>query len=209
MILINLTPQQFQKKRHGLGRLMKGLVVPRDVVFGVLGGVAVLLVFFHIMLQLLIFIRLAEHQIYKAQWEAALPNKKNVTRIEQEIKKRAARISSIQKILGKQHICWSRAMNDVSGALTRGVWLRKIVFKEGVLLVEGSGVSQQKIEKINITQFLSGLKETPSFAESFNTIEVTSIRSRDLSGTMVADFVIKASQPAPVVEKPKNVKIKK
>ncbi len=192
MIEINLTPAEFQRKRKGSGLLPKGFLLPREVIIGLIGGFFVLLISLNVFLQVLIVFKWIGHASLTSRWEKVSPERENLKRIEQDLRKRQARIASIQKILGQHDISWSQKLSIMSEAVPRGVWFNRILFEEDFFLIQGSAVSKQKLEKINVTKFLTKLKETEAFVKDFKEIDIESIRSRDISGTPISDFVIRA-----------------
>jgi len=192
MIESNLTPAEFQRKRRGSGLLPKGFLLPREVIIGLIGGFFVLLISLNVFLQVLIVFKWIGHASLTRRWEKVLPERESLTRVEKDLRKRQARIASIQKILGQHDINWSQKLSVMSEAIPRGVWFTRILFEEESFLIQGSAVSKQKMEKINVTKFLTKLKETEDFVKDFKEMDIESIRSRDISGTPISDFVIRA-----------------
>ncbi len=170
----------------------KGFLLPREVIIGLIGGFFVLLISLNIFLQALIVVKWISLSGLKQTWERVLPEKENLNQIEQDLRKRQSRIASIQKILGQHDIRWSKKLNIMSDELPRGVWFNRILFEDNFFLIQGSAVSKQKMEKINVTKFLTKLKETEFFVSDFKDIDIESIRSREISGTPISDFVIRA-----------------
>jgi len=172
--------------------LPKGLLLPREVIIGLIGGFFVLLISFNVFLQTLIVFKWFSHSRLTHKWEKVLPERDNLKRVEQGLRKKQARIASIEKIIGRQNIRWSKKLNIMSDEISRGVWFNRILFEDDFFLIQGSAVSKQKMEKINVTKFLTKLKETESFAKDFKDIDIESIRSREISGTPISDFAIRA-----------------
>ena len=118
--------------------------------------------------------------------------KENVDKVIQEMRDLQARHKAIEKITTDDRIIWSQKLNVLSDSVARGVWLNRVRLKDGVFFIEGSAISKQNDEMINVHSFTSSLKDEKLFLDKFVDLELGSIQRRYISKTEVADFLITA-----------------
>jgi len=188
MIEINFVPAQLRKRKKM--HLLGGMGIPLEKVIGLGGGLILLLVFVHVLLMLTNFGKLAQQSKLQHEWESMAPQKKEVDSIIQEMRVLQAKQDSINKILEAKNILWSKKLNIISDVLPRGVWLRKLVLINNTFLIEGSSISKQKREMINVHNLTSNLKDHDSFLDQFSGLELGSISSRNVQKIEIADFLI-------------------
>jgi Tfp pilus assembly protein PilN len=192
MIEINLVPEHLRKKRKPrLRGPSQGL--PRETVIAIIVGVVILVVCAHIFLQVLIAVRFMEYKKYAQEKESIVEQKTNVDRIVHELRRAQGNLKAIEKVIGDRWILWSQKLNSVSDNIPRGVWLTKITLEKDILRLEGSAVSKDKTEMINVHSLTSNLKNHNDFAGHFRSIELGLIKTRKIIGTVVADFTITAT----------------
>jgi len=191
MIEINLAPESLRKKKRKTGfALARGFQVPREAIIGLVGGLLVLLIITHVVLQLYItskYFKLKQHQ---QQWEQISAAKSNVDRLLMEMRRLQGNLTAMDKIRGKEWFSWARKLNELSDNLPRGVWLQKLTFEGQDLLIQGSAVSKNNTEIISIHNFTENLGKDESFMEGFNDLETGLIKSRNVQTTPVADFTV-------------------
>ena len=192
MIEINLISDEKKRRKKGRGLLPAGFVLPREVVIGLIGGFLVFLALWHILLQAVIMVKYIQLKGQQVRWERFLPEKKQVDEVIKNLRDRQAKIKVIEDIRGNTDFSWAKKLNAVSNNIPRGVWLRQWAFEEGGLLIKGSCVSKNKVEMINVHGFVKKMKEDNAFMEGVSTIELESIKNRQVGETTVADFAVRA-----------------
>ncbi|MDP2938776.1 MAG: PilN domain-containing protein [Candidatus Omnitrophota bacterium] len=191
MIDINLLPEKFRKKRRVIEREV--LVFPKEIIVGLIGGLICLLIITHLILLTFLFSKKMQLSHLTKDWEKILPAKKEIDVFKNEIDSIESRMKSIALIRSGKKISWSQELNKISDCMVRGLWLTRIYFGEGLLKIEGSGVSQKGQELINVGKFTSNLKEDKRFYEGLISLELTNIVRRNIKSTEVVDFIITAS----------------
>jgi len=190
MIEINLVPQNLRKKkRKSLSG--EGLNIPREAIIGLCGGLVVLLVIIHVLLQLLIFSKYGEHNKLAAEWKEILPQKENVDIVMNKLRALQGKIKSAEEVVGERKILWSQKLNEISNQLAPGVWLSTVAFDGEILFIKGSAVSRGGEEMISVHRFASNLKEKGSFLDDLKDFELGSLQRRSIKDIEIADFSIK------------------
>jgi Tfp pilus assembly protein PilN len=190
MIEINVLPIPLKNKgTQGVG-FLKSIQLPREILIGA-GGIFVSgLLIVHLLLLLGFAIQLGRQMIYKRTWQGMLADKKNIDSIGQEMKDLRARITTINEITSKKSIVWSAKLNILSDQLPKGLWLRKIVWDNKLLVVEGSAYSKFHDEINSVGNFVSSLKKEEEFIKNFSSMEVNSVTRTKRGGTEVVDFKV-------------------
>ncbi|HBR14608.1 MAG TPA: hypothetical protein DD723_03560 [Candidatus Omnitrophica bacterium] len=189
MIEINLVPVHLRKKRKSQF-LPGGLNIPLEVVIGLGGGVLILLIVAHVGLLFINMSQLGRHKKLQAKWEEMSPAKQNVDLVIKEMRAFQSKLKSIEAIMPKKEILWSQKLNILSDVLPRGVWLKRITLNQETLLIEGSAISRQSEEMINVHSFAANLKKENEFLEHFTEIDLGSIQRRKVQKIDIADFLI-------------------
>ncbi len=188
MIEINLIPAQYKKKKKA--GLLGGSRIPPEVVVGSAGGLLILLVIFHIVLLFINVSKLTQQKSLSKKWEEMQPQKAAVDIILNQLRELQANIKTINQVTKKDGLEWAEKLNIISDSLPKGVWLSKLSLKDNVLFIEGSAVSKQQKEMINVHLFDSNLKSNKNFLEHFKDFEPGSIQRRKIQNMDVADFLI-------------------
>jgi Tfp pilus assembly protein PilN len=192
MIDINLAPDNLRKKKRKQF-LPAALNIPQEAVIGLVGGLFVLLLAVHVVLQLVIVVRFMQHAAYNRDWAKLKPDKEKVDVIASEMREIQGKIRAIDGITTSKRIPWSRKFNEISDSLSRGVWLNKISFKDNVLLIEGGAVSKSKDEMIGMVgTFAGNLKHDQEFMSELKNLEMGQIQRRKLQSTEFVDFSMSA-----------------
>lgn len=189
MIEINLAPDNIRKKRKKTF-FPKALSIPREAIIGLVGGLIVLLVLVHILLQVMIFVKYAQHLREKKRWESILPEKEKVDVVLTELRTLRNKLNAIRQVTTEERISWAHKLNNISDSVPRGLWLNKISLGEKILLIDGSVVSRNKDEIVSVGNFVTNLKKHKSFMKGLENIEVGSIQKRNIKTVEVADFLI-------------------
>jgi len=189
MLEINLTPPELRKKKKK-SLLPEGFNIPREVVIGSVGGLFILLVIIQIFLIFTNFSRIAKKKKLDNNWEQLAPQKAKVDSVLNEVRMLKNKQNAITSLSGDVKIIWSEKLNLISDSLPRGAWLRKISLEEGLFFIEGSAISRQKEEMINVHDFTSRLKKSEKFLKHLKSLELGSIQRRSIKAVEIADFLI-------------------
>lgn len=189
MIEINVVPQELRKKKKK--RLLPGGVeIPPEVIIGSIGGLFFLLILAHIGLLALNISKMKEHKQLKQEWQAILPHKEKVDGVVNNMRQLQNKHKAVVEVTGGEPINWAQKLNMISNELPRGVWLTKIALTDEMLFIEGSAISKNQDELINVHKYTSNLKRQKKFMADLTELELGSIQRRTERGIDVADFLI-------------------
>ncbi len=191
MIEINLIPPHLRKSKKN-NFLLGKFNIPLEVVIGAGGGLIFLLILVHIGLLYLNMQKLAEHKSLQKEWAEVLPFKNHTDSIIQNMKDLQKEHKDIEGILmSDSRISWSKKLNVLSDSVPRGVWFRKISVTEDMFFIEGSAISKQNKEMINVHRFTSNLRKHDEFFDHLSELELGSMQRRKIDRTEIADFLVK------------------
>ena len=192
MIEINLLPPQLRKKRKTANLVSRTIALPRDTVIALAGGAIFFLLFVHAVLQFVIAIKFVQIKRYERQLEKIAPDKANADRVVQELRVLQAKVIAIEDVAGQRKVLGAKKLNEISNALPPGIWLTRLAFQDGLLVMQGSAVSKTKNEMSTVHSFTANLKNEQGFNDSLSNIELGLIKSRKINTTPIADFTITA-----------------
>lgn len=190
MIEINLLPDHLRKKSKSSLFPFTALSVPREAMIGLVGGLILLLLAVHVILQVIIFVKFNQHAHQKKQWAEILPEKEKSDVVLNELRSLDGKLKAIEQITTRERLSWAHKLNVISDSLPRGVWLNKISLSEKVLLIDGSVVSREKEEIGSVGNFVTSLKKQKGFMHGLQAIELGAIQKRKIKSVEVADFLI-------------------
>ncbi len=190
MIEINLVPEHLRKKRKPSHVAKNQFTLPQETFLGIAVGFALLLIFFHLLLQGLIFMKLVKQKNLKKEMEGISQDKNTADQMIQELRTTQSKLNSLEGIVGENKFSFSQKLNEISDNLPKGVWLNKILLEEGTLLIQGSAVSKNRTEILYVHSFTSKLKNSRRFMSNIKNIELGLIKSRKINNTQLADFHI-------------------
>ena len=150
----------------------------------------VLLILTHVGLFLFYSQKTRQYHQLEIEWQRLLPDKEKVEAVINELRTLETKRGQMQTVLIPNKILWAQKLNIVSDNLPKGVWLKKISFADRIFSIEGSAVSRQLEEMINVHSFLSSLKNDKKFPEYFDDIELGSMQRRKIADIEIADFAI-------------------
>lgn len=189
MIEINVVPQELRKRKKQ--KLLPGGVdIPPEVVIGSIGGLFFLLILVHIGLLFLNITRMKEHKLLKQEWAAVSPQKDAVDEVVNQMRQLQNKYKAIVDVTGGETVWWAEKLNLISNELPRGVWLTKVALTNEMLFIEGSAISKNQDELINVHKFTSNLRRQSKFMGDLTELELGSIQRRTERGIDVADFLI-------------------
>ncbi|MCD4781482.1 MAG: PilN domain-containing protein [Candidatus Omnitrophica bacterium] len=189
MIEINLVPSNLRKDRKK-SLLSSGLNIPLEIIIGLGGGFFILLIIAHIGLLFVNMTKINQHKKLQAQWNEMAPKKTNIDNVIKEMRRLKGTEEVLREMTMGNRVLWSEKLNLISDSVPTGVWLRKIALTKKVLFVEGSAISKQNKEMINVHTFTSELQKDAGFLRGFVDIDLGSIQRRKIKLIEVADFVM-------------------
>lgn len=189
MIEINLIPSSLRKKKK-VNALVSGLNMPLEIVVGSIGGVFLVLFVLHAFLLLINVGKIVQRNNLKGQWQSILPAKESVDGVIAEMRALQTSHKAIEDVTTGKRIIWSQKLNIISDSLPRGVWLKKIALTDEMFFVDGSAISSENKEMVNIHSLTSALKENKDFMEQLSELELGSIQRRKIQKMEIADFLI-------------------
>jgi Tfp pilus assembly protein PilN len=196
MIEINLLPPQLKKKRKAVALVANTIVLPRETVIALVGGLVFFLIFIHAVLQFVIAIKFVQIKRYESQTAKLSQDKASVDRVLQQLRSLQAKVKSIEGVAEQRKVLWAKKLNAISDAMPHGVWLTRLTFQDGLLIIQGSSVSKSKNEMSSVHTFTANLKNQPGFTENLGIVELGLIKSRKINTTQIADFTITADVPS-------------
>ncbi len=188
MIEINLVPPHLQKKRKS--RILEGLEIPKELLIGIGGGAVALLILIHFILLIVNIGKFIEYKSLEKKWTQMSTLKQGVDSVVNESRGLQGRLTTFQELMGQSNILWSNKLNILSDTLPRGVWLKKIELSHKIFFLEGSAISRQGEEMINVHNFTSALKKDSVFLNNFRDLKLGSIQTRKFEKIEIADFSI-------------------
>ncbi len=188
MIEINLLPERLRKRRRSSS--VEILQLPTEMIIGLIGGLACLLVVVHLILLITTIGTKVKLSASLKQWQQLSPARQKVDGVKKEINSIQEKMKYIVSLKVDKKISWAKKLNLISDNIVRGAWLTKVYFAEGILKIEGSAVSKKGEEMINVGRFAANLKEDKSFFSDLKNLELTLIQRRNIKTIEVVDFVI-------------------
>ncbi len=164
--------------------------IPIEVVIGSCGGLFMLLIMAHIFLLMTNISKLNQHKQLKKEWDVLLPKKQEVEKVVNNMRAIKSKSDAIINVTGGEVIAWSPKLNIISDEIPRGVWLTKVALTDEMLFLEGSAISNNQDELINVHKFIANLTKQPKFLDHLYQLELGSIQRRAESNMDVADFLI-------------------
>lgn len=151
-----------------------------------------MLVFLHIGLLVVNISKIGAHKNLKKQWAVIEPDKNKADAVIQEMRALQSKLKAIQDLTGAEKVVWAEKLNILSDSLPGGVWLNKVALSGDVLFIDGSAISRQKKEMINVHSFTAKLQENSNFLKNLSDLELGSIQRKNIQKTEIADFLITA-----------------
>ena len=215
MIELNLLPLELQKKKptFSFEKLPDVTRVPLQFLsrlpfrlIGFYGGGALLVLYTLAVLGVVV----NQHALstLKKEWDQIAPQREKINLLSGEYKELDAVEKAVQKL--NHHFSWSKKLQDLSGAMVRGVWLRELSIgerhrdaapqqgtpggsgrlPEKLLILTGSAASSKGDQTAVVGRFIRSLKENKDFFSDFTNVELESIKRRSIQSQDVMDFKI-------------------
>ena len=153
-----------------------------------------LLVAVHMVLAGAAVYRMAAYKMLEARWNGMSVDQKAYNEVSNEIKDIQSKLGGVRAITSAQSLHWAQFLNELSDSITKGVWLRELMFDKKELTIYGSSVSKMKKEMVEAGNFVAALKEKRSIKDSFAGVDVDSIQRRENIAVPIADFSLKAKR---------------
>jgi Tfp pilus assembly protein PilN len=201
MIEINLVSANLRKKENRGAGFLRSIDLPREVLYGIGSLFVLFLVLTHLALLTVYMVKFSKQMVYKATWQKMLPDKNNIDSISQELKDLRTKMVTIADITSKKSTLWSEKLNILSDVMPKGVWLRRIVWDNNTMIIEGSAYSKLHDEITTVGNYVSNIKKNENFAKDFSSIELNSVTRSKKGMTEVADFKITAKTMAEAPKK--------
>ena len=145
MIEINLIPSSLRKKSSNQMFANFPVDVPRQVSLIAMGCVLIL-VFVHVLLLGFMLVKGAVLSVRQIEWQQVSPDKKKLDALYGEADNLKKKTSGLSEVMPSRYLDWSRKLNIISDAMTKGLWLKKIVLEKAKL--EKGKTSKEKTETV-------------------------------------------------------------
>ena len=189
---LNLVPENLRKRRKSGFAPIKGFQLPREVVIGLVGGLLALLVFIHVLLQLVIIVQYVQLYRYQGTQKGLSAKEIEANQVLQQLRKLQASLQLVDDLSSRRSVYWAPKINAISDSMSRGVWLEKLELEGKKFTLTGSAVSKTASEMIEVNNFTSKLKSNATFSRDFAKVDPGSIKTRKVNSTAVADFTVTA-----------------
>lgn len=193
MININLIPDELRKKKKYQFVAAAFKDIPLEITIGSLGGFLALLVAVNILLQLLIFVGIANQKRLELSWQMMGPQRIQIDKITNELEGSRQKITTIENIKNGMRISWAQKLNIISDRILPGIWLNRLSLDKDKLLIEGNSVSKKGDYSANVNRFNAALKNEKSFTEGIEGIEVSSVARKKINDVWIASFTMTAT----------------
>ena len=225
MIELNLLPLELRKKKSAFSfeKLPDAARVPMQFLsrlplrlVGFYAGGALLVLYTLAVLG--VFVNQHALNRLKKEWEQVAPQREKINLLSSEYAELDAVEKAVQKL--NHHFSWSKKLQDLSGAMVRGVWLRELSIgerhrdtasqqgatggvgklPEKLLILTGSAASSKGDQTAVVGRFIRSLKENQDFFSDFTNVELESIKRRSIQSQDVMDFKIICTFKEGIVE---------
>lgn len=209
MITINLLPEEFKKK---IKKRSSSIGLPKIPFLPILLGVCGVFIGFYLLLLIFLFIENRSLALLNNDYEKIAKDKKEVSAVKDEIKNISNKILVLDKLI-KEESPWSRRLNDLSGSMVSGVWLRKIYLGEKIIQVKsdpkeavkdklkkeepkkvkylginGSVIAKGSEEAAIVGRFINSLKSNTDFFKDFKDVELGVMQSSMQDEVEIVNF---------------------
>jgi Tfp pilus assembly protein PilN len=183
MIAINLLPHQLRKAQ-------KKMALPTNFPYKVyLLGLAVFLIFLHILFLSLALVKNIHIMGLKGSWSRMEPQSRESAAIRKNIKDMESQAGLIKEALTRK-ASMTELLSSLSAAVPKGLWLESFTYSDEGLVIQGSVVSQQQNEMTIIGKFLQEIRGNKIFATFFSKVELNSVQRRTIKTYDVVDFIL-------------------
>lgn len=201
MIQLNLLPPEYRKKKSSFTlerfpllnalplHLLSGLPLQK-IYISVGGGLLALytLAFLGVQLNALTLKR------FEKQWGQLSQEREKVDRMTREY----AELEATEKAVERLHhqFRWSQKLQQLSGSMVRGVWLRELSLEERqgegtpILILTGTAASPKGDQTALVGRFIRSLNDNKEFFTDFKEVKLESIKRRSIQTLDVMDFKV-------------------
>ena len=182
MIEINLLPERLQRRKKA--KFQQKILLASGA------GLLSLLIVIHILLGLFIIAKKVQFSNLERNYQSISSTKKEADSIKAEISKYRAKVETIAQLMDSR-LLWAKKLNQLSDAMTPGVWLTELSLERPKsLTLKGTTTSKKGEEMALVGKFMDSLKKNQLFFKDFRDIELESAQSRKIKDIEVMDFVI-------------------
>lgn len=189
MIDINLLPSGM-RKQTGLSSV--SIDIPSEITLGVGGSVIILLILTNIGLGLFCGYKGVVMATKKAVWDKMQPARKSIDDINKESTDIRNKVTGIKNAVVTKSTGWSRKLNIISDAVTKGMWLKKITVDAKSLTIEGYAVSKVQSDMTTVNAFVGTLRKDAFFMTDFSSIDINNVNREKRGMVDISKFSITA-----------------
>ena len=172
MIDINLLPQSMRKQ---VGLSSVSVDMPPEISLGIGGTFIILLIASNLILGGFCAYKGCVLATKKMAWDKMQPARKSIDDINKESTDIRNKVSGMSKATNAKAIGWSRRLNQISDAVVKGMWLKKITVDDKNLIMEGYAVSKVQSDLTTVNNFVANLRKDTNFMTAFSSIEVNNV----------------------------------
>lgn len=183
MITINLLPLHLRKSQ-------KKIVLPTNFPYKIyLLGLAVFLIFFHVLFLSLALIKNIHIMGLKSSWSKMEPQSRESAATRKNIRDLESQVNLVKEALSRK-ASMTELLSSLSAAVPKGLWLESFAYSDEGLVIQGSVVSQQQNEMTIIGKFLQEIRGNKVFSTLFSKVELNSVQRRTIKTHDVVDFIL-------------------
>lgn len=207
MIEINLLPEELKKKASPFGKIdFSAFKLEKVPILPIAAGFVALLVALEVLaLGLGIYYNISFGAL-KKRYDLIMPQKSQADALKAQYDMIHKRAAAIDELMGKR-FSWARKLNQLSDAVTPGIWLSELDYSEqaddiarpasskvsslpGMLIINGyaAGVGEQGASLVG--KFIKSLKDDPGFYSDFGDIKLVAVKSDKAENQEVMSFKI-------------------
>lgn len=193
MININLVPPELikRKKYQWVRKVAKSM--PAEVFIGAVGGSLALLLAVNVLLQMIIFIQLANVQRLQITQDLMTPERRQVNEVLGNLKTLRQKIAVIEGVTTGKRISWTKKLNAVSDLMLPALWLEHVALDEKSFSLSGKAVSTKGNEFVIVNKFYANFKNSPVLMNGLRNPELVLGERKKEKTLEVGLFSIKAA----------------
>jgi len=184
MIKINLLPSA-QKKQTSKIQLQVTPYIP--IIFLVI----LFMLGLNILLGLFGIFKKVQFIALNNKWRSAQPKMQEIEKLKADIKSKKQQISTLGSLTVRNFYI-TTLLNKINKSIPDGLWLSKLSIKSDGLSIEGSVFNFGIDEITKLNSFFNDLKNDDFFKLNFSSVDLASVRRRQVKDYEIVDFLLKA-----------------
>lgn len=207
MIEINLLPEELRKKKSPFGKIdLSGVDLKSIPLVPIASAaVAVLIGVEAIVLGLNLYYKMRVGSLTK-KYESVLPGKREADELKARRDAINKKLGAIDDLMGKR-FSWAKKLNDLSDAVTPGIWLSELDYNEqampdasspqgrpagipGMLVLSGYAAGAGEQGAALVGKFIKSLKDNGAFFSDFSDVALVAVKSDKVDNQEVMSFRI-------------------